>query len=355
MTETAVDKRAEKAQGLRIIKLEDGIHYVESSDGKVCYRVDVNGKVSCTCSDFAAHIKRDPEFKCKHILAVINGGSCEISPSSGNGDGRARLDERFISNIQGKDFVVYAGLLDLAHQHGLVRLEVEPLQIPIKENGHLAICRAIATTRNGEVFSDIGDADPGNVNRKIAPHIFRMASTRAKARALRDLANIGITCLEELGDVDDVLGGNGGSSSGRGTRRSSGSNKDTSRPPQASPTGQKETPPAESKQQSQGQAATSPQPAPSSEQPAQAKGKPGGPAKPAESRGATKPGPGSTGESSSVKLSEAQRRAIENLAKRRGLTPEELEERVMETFGTSLDDLTPRDAASFIRTLQQSA
>ncbi len=347
MTEaTAIDKRAEKAQGLRVIKLEDGIHYVESSDGKVCYRVDVNGKVSCTCGDFASHSKQEPDFRCKHILAVINGGNCEISPSK-NGNGRAKLDERFLSNIQGKDFVLYAGLLDLAHQNGLIRLEVEPLQIPTKENGNLAICRAIATTRNGEVFSDIGDADPGNVNRKIAPHIFRMASTRAKARALRDLANIGITCLEELGDADDVLGGNGGSSSGRTSRRSSRENPP--RTQQASPAGQKETPPAESQQQFQGEAKSTPQQ--SHQQPAQAKGKPSGTAKPAEPKASAKPAQ----ESSSVKLSEAQRRAIENLAKRRSLTPEELEERVTETFGTSLQDLTPRDAASFIRTLQQSA
>ena len=59
-------------------------------------------------------------------------------------------------------------------------------------------------SRNGELFSDIGDADPSNVNRKIAPHIIRMASTRAKARVLRDLCNIGITCLEEASyNADD--------------------------------------------------------------------------------------------------------------------------------------------------------
>ena len=34
----------------------------------------------------------------------------------------------------------------------------------------------------------------------------RMASTRAKGRALRDMCNIGIACLEELADFDDVIG-----------------------------------------------------------------------------------------------------------------------------------------------------
>jgi hypothetical protein len=33
-----------------------------------------------------------------------------------------------------------------------------------------------------------------------------MASTRAKGRALRDMCNIGIACLEELADFDDVIG-----------------------------------------------------------------------------------------------------------------------------------------------------
>jgi len=56
------------------------------------------------------------------------------------------------------------------------------------------------------VFTGIGDANPANVNRKIAAHIIRMAETRGKARALRDAVNIGIVSLEELGElVDDEL------------------------------------------------------------------------------------------------------------------------------------------------------
>ena len=113
-----------------------------------------------------------------------------------------------LPSIQGKEFVLYAGLLDLAHKKGLKKLIVEILQYPNQENGNTAVCRAVAENAGGEIFTDIGDANPVNVNKKIINHIIRMASTRAKARCLRDMTNIGITCLEELGELngDEVIG-----------------------------------------------------------------------------------------------------------------------------------------------------
>jgi hypothetical protein len=83
-----------------------------------------------------------------------------------------------------------AGVLDLATQKGLLKLEVELLQFPTKENGNEAICRAVAGSATGEVFSDIGDANPSNCHSMIVKHLIRMASTRAKGRALRDLCNM---------------------------------------------------------------------------------------------------------------------------------------------------------------------
>ncbi len=70
-----------------------------------------------------------------------------------------KLDDRFLTNIKGKDFVLYAGVLDLATQKGLLKLEVELLQYPSKKTGNEAICRVVATGKTEEVFFDIGDAN----------------------------------------------------------------------------------------------------------------------------------------------------------------------------------------------------
>ncbi len=116
------------------------------------------------------------------------------------------MDERFITTIKGKEFVLYAGLLDLAHQKGLKGIIVEAVQFPTKDNGMEGICRAIVESKDGEEFTEIGDANPKNVNKQIAEHVLRMAATRAKARALRDLVGSSYTALEELGDLDSVIG-----------------------------------------------------------------------------------------------------------------------------------------------------
>ena len=112
------------------------------------------------------------------------------------------MKKEYIINWQGTDFVKYEGLLDEAHQQGLCRVSTTLIQVPHQDNGNVAIVAAEVETSKG-TFSGIGDASPSNVNRMIAPHLIRMAETRAKARALRDAVNIGVTALEELGDLDD--------------------------------------------------------------------------------------------------------------------------------------------------------
>ncbi len=116
----------------------------------------------------------------------------------------ANIDKKFIVSLQGKEFVTYEGLLDVAHQLKLSSIETELIQIPSSENGNQCIVKAVVKTEDGKQFEGYGDADPTNVNRMIAKHSIRMAETRAKARALRDLTNIGMTALEELGDSEEV-------------------------------------------------------------------------------------------------------------------------------------------------------
>ena len=115
----------------------------------------------------------------------------------------AKINENFIVNLQGKDFVTYEGLLDLAHQMKLKSIKTELIQLPTKENNNQCIMKAIAETEDGKTFEGYGDADNTNVNKLIARHLIRMTETRAKARALRDLTNVGMTAIEELGGEEE--------------------------------------------------------------------------------------------------------------------------------------------------------
>jgi hypothetical protein len=117
------------------------------------------------------------------------------------------MRDEFMITRQGKQYVLFAGLLDEAHNRGLRGIDTEIVQVPTPENGNVAVVKATVEMEGSEgnrTFSGIGDASPENVGRNIVPHIIRMAETRAKARALRDAVNVGATALEELSDGDDA-------------------------------------------------------------------------------------------------------------------------------------------------------
>jgi hypothetical protein len=113
------------------------------------------------------------------------------------------VKREFIVERQGKSFVLYAGLLDLAHSQGLRAIRTRLIQIPSEENSQTAVVSAEVETDKG-LFTGIGDASPANVARAMLTCTMRLAETRAKARALRDAVNVGVAALEELGDLDDV-------------------------------------------------------------------------------------------------------------------------------------------------------
>src|ERR687884_545695 len=109
------------------------------------------------------------------------------------------MKREFVINRHGKDYVLYAGLLDEAHQQGLRSIKTELVQVPSAQNGNVAICLAEVTTEKGS-FTGIGDADPSNVNRMMVNALIRLAETRAKARALRDAVNVAMVAIEELAE-----------------------------------------------------------------------------------------------------------------------------------------------------------
>jgi len=120
-----------------------------------------------------------------------------------------------------KEFVSYEGLLSKAHDDGLSGIATTLLQSPSEDNARTAIVKAAVQTTKGS-FEAIGDASPDNVPPRIAPHLIRMAETRAKARALRDAVNIGVISFEEL-DGDSLGASDFDPGSGAPPARSNGS------------------------------------------------------------------------------------------------------------------------------------
>ncbi len=94
---------------------------------------------------------------------------------------RPRVSPEMIVERQGKSFVLYAGVLDLAHQMGLKSIDTMLLQIGDDENGQTWLVRAVVTMPSG-TFSGLGDANPTNVAAAMLRVLPRLAETRAKAK-----------------------------------------------------------------------------------------------------------------------------------------------------------------------------
>jgi hypothetical protein len=107
---------------------------------------------------------------------------------------RVTIPPQYIQLIHGRPFVRYAGLLAMAHERGLQKLEATFVSV----TDALAVAQATATFLDGRRFVESSDATPENVHFGVRPHFARLALTRAKARALRDALNIGMCAVEEL-------------------------------------------------------------------------------------------------------------------------------------------------------------
>jgi hypothetical protein len=100
----------------------------------------------------------------------------------------------YIVNLKGKYFVTFQGLVTVAHNTGLISIETKCIHDDW-EKGHFAFSATVKGIKKDSdqvvTFTDQGDG--------IAPHVRRMASTRAICRALRLYTGISYTSREELG------------------------------------------------------------------------------------------------------------------------------------------------------------
>jgi hypothetical protein len=114
----------------------------------------------------------------------------------------ASINPEHIITLQGQQYCTYRGVLECAHSLGLEGIRTRILQVPGPDNDHVAIVEAEVRLKDGRVFVDVADASPKNVHARLATALIRLASTRAKGRALRDAVNIGEVLAEELPDVE---------------------------------------------------------------------------------------------------------------------------------------------------------
>ena len=217
---------------------------------------------------------------------------------------------------------------------------------------------------DGKKFSDIGDANPQNCNSKVARHLIRMASTRAKARAFRDMDNIGMTALEELGDLNDIIGGDENRKPFQ--KGTDNVRKFAKQVKSVFKSGNGDGQKIESAQDAQVKDNVVPMAEkPSADESNTAeKEKEAKPAetKPAQTKGSVKPnkgngngGNGKTKAAATPMMSEAQKSALYNLSRRRGISLEDIKTRSMDKYGVPVEQLTSENAGEFIRYLQAAS
>jgi hypothetical protein len=200
-------------KGGQVLQMDDGAWEVESVSvpGK---QYHING-TGCPCEDASY---RAPQGRCKHVLGVFlarkalalmatppqpETPAVEVQDEAPEPEPEPPaavqgIDPRYVVSLHGKDYILYSGLVALAHQRGLRSLKAE--FITVTET--MALAKAEAVFADGRVFQEASDSAPNNVGKQVRPHWPRMALVRAKARCLRDALNVSACSVEELGADD---------------------------------------------------------------------------------------------------------------------------------------------------------
>lgn len=115
------------------------------------------------------------------------------------------INSEFVKDIKGKDFVSYAGCIDVAHKTALklkgrlVQLEGEILEIDASSCRFKTVFEIQDDAGKPLLRSfGYGEASQANMSSMVKSYPQSMAETRANARCFRTLCGIGLTSLEEL-------------------------------------------------------------------------------------------------------------------------------------------------------------
>ena len=110
-------------------------------------------------------------------------------------------------NLNRKPYITHVGLIWLANQAGKPwSSSIDNVDIKYDQNGMPVFALVVVTVsdENG-AHTALGDASVQSVGRNIAPHLVRMAHTRALNRALRAFVGYAGTTADEM-DIDITAG-----------------------------------------------------------------------------------------------------------------------------------------------------
>ena len=192
-----------------IIKIEDNrIEYVVKG-GQEVLTAELEDWVKPEFAKLgSAEISINPNGKVAFIS--MNQSKTEVKPGMDQGHklkpmpiknianrNNSKIDERFIVNIQGNEFITYNGLLEYAKsQYGGIQKR-EIIEIITSEDRKAASARVRITMKEGQIFEDVGTCTPENA-KSVKSYPEELAVTRAYSRALRFGLVVDYCSQEEL-------------------------------------------------------------------------------------------------------------------------------------------------------------
>ena len=109
-------------------------------------------------------------------------------------------DRGQIIKLQGREYCLFPGLLQLAHENGLHSINTEVIHLDVP--GQECFMKCTITGSRG-TYDAHGDSTPANTTKNMRSSFARLCETRTIARALRLYLGTGLTCSSELPDRGD--------------------------------------------------------------------------------------------------------------------------------------------------------